>query len=91
MLKDLLRKELRQLWLGPQPSSAAEPPAYGQTQAWQARMNGADDHSMASGQRKRHPLSSRRYQNRKWEERTATSVAANPCDVLATARAASGM
>ena len=73
MLKDLLRKELRQLWLGPQPSSAAEPPAYGQTQAWQARVNGADDHHMASGQGKGHSF---------W---------ANPCDVLATARAASGM
>ena len=44
MLKDLLKKELRQLWLRPKPSSAAEPPAYGQTQAWQARMNGAEDH-----------------------------------------------
>jgi hypothetical protein len=73
MLKDLLRSQLRQLWLGSKPSSAAEAPAYGQTQAWQARMNGADDHHMASGQGKGH------------------SFSANPCDVLATARAASGM
>jgi TolB-like protein len=31
------------------PSSAPEPPAYGQTQAWQARMTGADNHHIASG------------------------------------------
>jgi hypothetical protein len=70
MLKDLIKKELRQLGLGPKPS---ETHAYGQTQAWQARINGADDHHMASGQGKGH------------------SMSANPCDVLATARAASGM
>jgi hypothetical protein len=29
MLKELFKKELRQLWLRPKPSSAAEPPAGG--------------------------------------------------------------
>jgi hypothetical protein len=73
MLKGLIKKELRQLRLGPKSSSAPQPPACGQTQAWQARMNGADDHHMASGQGKGH------------------SSLANACDVLATARGASGM
>jgi hypothetical protein len=73
MLKDLLWKELRQLWSDPKPSSAAETPAYGQTQPWQARLTGADDHhTLQVGER-------------------AIRGAANPCSVLATARAASGM
>ena len=71
MLKGLIKKELRQLRLGPKSSSAPQPPACGQTQAWQARS--ANDHHMASGQGKGH------------------SSLANACEVLATARGASGM
>ena len=72
MLKDLVKKELRQLWLGPETSGAAETPAYSQTPDWQARMNGADDRT-ASGQG------------------NGPSFWPNPRDVLAAARAASGM
>ena len=67
MLKDLLKKELRQLWLGPRTLGAAEP-----TPAWQARMGGADDNT-ASG------------------KGNGSSTWPTLRDVLATARAASGM
>jgi hypothetical protein len=72
MLKDLLKKELRQLWLGPKTLGASEPPAYGQTPAWQVRKGRADDNT-ASG------------------KGNGSSTWPTSRDVLATARAASGM
>ena len=42
MLKDLLKKELRQFCLGPKTSGALECPAYDQTLVWEGHVNGAD-------------------------------------------------
>ena len=72
MFKNLFKKELKQLWLGPKTTGAVETPAYGQTVARQPRLNGAEDHA-ASGQG------------------NGNSLERDPRDVLATARAASGM
>jgi hypothetical protein len=72
MLKDLLKKELRQLWFATETLSAADTPWYTQAPASQPRMNGADD-------------------------RSASVLGNGPSfwpssrDILATARAASGM
>jgi hypothetical protein len=48
MHKDLRKKEPRHLWAGPKTLGASEPPAYGQTSAWQARKGAADEYT-ASG------------------------------------------
>ena len=42
MLKDLLKKELRQFCLGPVTSAALETPAHGQSVVWEGNENGAD-------------------------------------------------
>ena len=73
MLKDLLKKELRQLWLGAETLSAAETPSYGQVAAWRERSNGVEDRRATAG----------------WGDGPAFWP--GPREVLAVARAASGM
>ena len=73
MLKDLLKKELRQLWLGAETLSAAETPSYGQVPAWRERLNGVEDRGATADW---------------WDN---PSFWPGPRDVLAVARAASGM
>ena len=48
MLKDLLKNELRQLWLGPARASAAETSSYWEEPASRARMDGGDVRATAS-------------------------------------------
>lgn len=72
MFKDLLTKERQQLWLDPKRAVATETPAYGQTSAWQARTNIADDRRASS-------------------LGNGSSFWPTSRDILATARAASGM
>jgi hypothetical protein len=43
MLKDLLKKKFRQLWLAAETWSATETPSCWQVQEWRERMNGRAD------------------------------------------------
>ena len=51
MLKDLLKKELRQFWLSPETSGVAETLSCGQATTPRARMNGADGPTRTSALR----------------------------------------
>ena len=75
MLKDLLKKELRQLWLASETLCATEIPTYGQALELRARTTdrGSVDHNRTSDMGEHRPF---------WP----TSH-----DVLTTARAASGL